>query len=180
MQPVLIALVALLGIVGAANLLLTLALARRLAEAERRAGAGQRAEPRMPRVGAEVGTFSVQTAGGARLTDARLRSGRTLLIFSLADCGPCATLAEELRRTELPSGLGLVILLAAPEDERGALTAAAFPAAAELAFVPPDSDLIDRFDVDAFPTLVLVEEGRITAVGREPSEVLAALTAAPA
>jgi hypothetical protein len=180
MQPVLVALVALLGILGAANLLLTLALARRLAEAERTAAAGQRAEPRMPRVGAEVGTFSVETAEGARLTDARLRSGRTLLVFSLADCGPCAALAEELRHTELPSRLSLLILLAAPENERGAPTAVEYPAAAELVFVPPDSGLIDRFEVDAFPTLVLVEEGRITAVGRKPSEVLAALTAAPA
>lgn len=180
MQPVLVALVALLGILGAANLLLTLALARRLAEAERRSGAGPRAEPRMPRVGAEVGTFSVPTAGGARLTDARLRSGRTLLVFSLADCGPCAKLAEELGHTELPPGLGLVVLLAVPDDQRGALTAAQYPAAAELVFVPPDSGLIDRFEVDAFPTLVLVEEGRITAVGREPSEVLPARTAAPA
>jgi hypothetical protein len=180
MQPALVAFVALLGILGAANLLLTLALARRLAEAERMAGAGQRAEPRMPRVGAEVAPFSVETTEGARLTDARLRSGHTLLVFSLPGCGPCATLAEELRHTELPCGLGLLVLLAAPEDERGALSAVEYPAVAEVAFVPPDSSLIDQFEVDAFPTLVLVEEGRITAVGRKPSEVLAAHTAAPA
>ncbi len=180
MPAVLFALVTLLGILGAANLLLTLALARRLAEAERAAAAGQRGQPRMPRVGTEVSPFSVETAGGARLTDARLRSGRTLLVFSLADCGPCATLAEELRRTELPAGLGLLVLLAVADDQRGRLAAAQYPAAADLAFVPPDSGLIDRFEVDAFPTLVLVEAGRITAVGREPGEVLATLTAAPA
>lgn len=180
MQPVLIALVVLVGIVATANLLLTLALARRLAEVERKAAAGLPGEPRMPRVGADVGTFSVQTARGARLTDARLRSGPTLLVFSLADCGPCAALAEELRQTELPAGLGLIVLLAAAEDQREALAAVTYPAAAELAFLPPDGSLTAQFEVDAFPTLVLVEAGRITAVGRKPSEVLSALAAAPA
>ncbi len=180
MPAVLVALIVLLGILTAANLLLTLALARRLAEVERTAGAGLPAEPRMPQVGAEVRTFSVETVQGARLTDARLRVGRTLLVFSLAGCGPCATLAEELRRTALPAGLGLLVLVAAREGERGTLTAVDYPAAAELAFVPPSCDLIDQFEVDAFPTIVLVEEGRITAVGRTPGEVLAALAGAPA
>lgn len=179
MQPVIVALVALLGILAAANLLLTLALARRLAGVER-AAAGLRAGPRMPRVGAEVGAFSVQTVAGARVTDARLRTGRTLLVFSLPGCGPCATLAEELRHTELPPGLGLLVLIAASEDERGPRTAAAYPAAAELAFFAPDCGLTDRFEIDAFPTLVLVDEGRITAVGRKPSEVLATLADVPA
>lgn len=180
MQSVLVAVVALLGILAAANLLLTMALARRLAEVERTAAAGMRIEPRMPRVGAEIGSFSVQTAEGGRLTDASFRSGPTLVVFSFAGCGPCATLAEELRQTELPSGLGLLILVASAEDEGETLTAVDYPDAAEVAFVPPDCDLFDRFEVDAFPTLVLVEEGRITAVGRKPGEVLAASTGAPA
>jgi hypothetical protein len=180
MQSALIALVALLGLLAAANLLLTLALARRLAEVERQAGVSLPAQPRTPRVGAEVGTFSVPTAGGAQLTDARLRGGRTLVVFSQADCGPCAALADELRHTELPAGLSLLILLAAAEDQGTALAALKYPAAAEVAFVPPDSGLIDQFEVDAFPTLILVEGGRITAVGHTPSEVLPALAAAPA
>src|SRR5579863_1213804 len=103
MQSVLIALVALLAVLGAANLLLTLALARRLAEVERLAARG--AEPRMPRIGAEVAEFSVATAGGGRLTDAQLRTGRTLLVFSMTDCGPCTAIAEELQHAELPAGL---------------------------------------------------------------------------
>lgn len=180
MQPVLVALVVLLGILAAANLLLTLALARRLAEVERTAAAGMRIEPRMPRVGAEVGRFSVQTADGARLTDARLRGGPTLVVFSFAGCDPCATVAEELRHTEFPPGLGLLVLVASAGDQRKTLTAVDYPDAAEVVPVPPDCDVIDRFEVDAFPTLVLVEEGRITAVGRKPSEVLPAITGAPA
>jgi hypothetical protein len=179
MEPVLIALVALLGILAAANLLLTLALARRLADVERTAAAGR--EPRMPQVGAEVATFSVETAGGTQWTDARLRSGRTLVVFSMAGCSPCAGLAEELRQTGLPPGVGLFVLVAvASEQDRGALTAADYPVGAEVAFVPLESGLTDRFEVELFPTVVLVEEGRITAVGRKPAEVLAAFAAAPA
>jgi hypothetical protein len=180
MQSVLVAVVALLSILAAANLLLTLALARRLAEVERTAAGGAGSAPRMPRVGADVGAFSVQTTAGARLTDARLRTGRTLLVFSLPGCEPCAAVAEELRRIELPPGLGLLVLLAAQEDDRGAPAAVAYPAAADVALLPPDGSLTDQFEVDAFPTVVLVEDGRITAAGRTPGEVLAALTAAPA
>ena len=179
MQPVLIALVVLVGILAAANLLLTLALARRLAEVERSAG-GQRAQPRMPRVGTEIGAFSVETVDGVRVTDARLRSGRTLLVFSLAGCAPCLALAEELRRTELPSGLGLLVLLAAHAGDGQTSTAAQYPPGTELALLPESSDVVERFEVDAFPTLVLVEDGRITAVGRTPGEVLGALAVAAA
>ena len=180
MQPVLLALVTLVSILVVANLLLTLALARRLAEVERTATGGVRAGPRMPRVGAGVGPFSVQTLPGARLTDATLRSGRTLVVFSFAGCDPCVTLAEELRNTELPSGTGLLVLVAGSEDEQQVLTAAEYPATADVALLPPDSDLTDQFEVDSFPTLILVEEGRITAVGRTPGEVLTALTSARA
>ncbi|HEY1322360.1 MAG TPA: hypothetical protein VGF32_19035 [Streptosporangiaceae bacterium] len=177
MQPILIALVALLAVLVAANLLLTLALARRLAGVERLAARG--AEPRMPRIGAEVAAFSVAAFGGGRLTDAPLRSGRTLLVFSMADCGPCAALAEELHRTELPAGLGLLVLVAAGEDDQ-ALAAAKYPASAHIGFLPPDGSVTERFEVDAFPTVVLVEDGRITAAGHNPGEVVATLAAVPA
>lgn len=177
MQSILIALVVLLAVLMAANLLLTLALARRVAETERMAARGT--EPRMPRIGAEVATFSVAAAGGGQLTDAQLRSGRTLLVFSLADCAPCAALAAELQHTELPAGLGLLVLMAASEDGQ-ALAAAKYPASAQVGFLPQDGTVTDRFGVDAFPTVVLVEEGRITAVGRNPGEVVATLAAAPA
>jgi hypothetical protein len=176
MQSILIALVALLAVLVAANLLLTLALARRLGEVERMAARG--AEPRMPRTGTEVATFSVAAAGGGRLTDALLRSGRTMLVFSVADCGPCAELADELHRTDLPAGLRLLVLVAASEDDR-ALAAAKYPALAQVGFLPPDGSVTERFEVDAFPTVVLVEEGRITAVGHKPGEVMATLAAAP-
>lgn len=176
MQSVLIALVGILAVLAGANLLLTLALARRLAEAERRAARGH--EPRMPRVGAEVAEFSVAAAGGGQLTDAQLRGGRVLLIFSMPDCGPCAALADELRHTELPAGLDLLVLLAAGEDDR-VPAAAKYPASARVGFLPPDGSVTDRFEVDAFPTVVLVEEGRITAVGRNPREVMATFEAVP-
>jgi hypothetical protein len=177
MQPVLIAFVVLLGVLAAANLLLTLALARRLAEVERAAPAGARPGPRLPRIGADVGAFSVPTIEGAQLTDARLRSGATLVVFSLAHCEPCAAMAEELRRTELPPGMGLLVLVAAGADDRQALAAVHYPAAADVALMPPDSGLTDQFEVDVFPTVILVKEGRITAVGHQPAEVLASLQA---
>jgi hypothetical protein len=180
MQSILIALVSLLGILAASNLLLTLALARRLAATERAAANGGRGEPHLPRVGAEIGAFSVPTIEGASLTDARLRSGRTLLVFSMAGCSPCAALAEELRRTELPSGLTLLVLVATAVDDPASVTAVEYPAMAEVAYLPEECDLIERLEVDAFPTLVLVEEGRIVAAGRKPGEVLTALTGAPA
>jgi hypothetical protein len=177
MQSVFIALVALLALLAGANLLLTLALARRLAEAERVAARGPK--PRMPRVGTEVPEFSVATADAGQLTDAQLRSGRTVLVFSMADCGPCAALAEELRHTELPAGLGLLVLLAANEDNQAA-AAAKYQDPARVGFLPADGTVADRFEVDAFPTVVLVDDGRITAVGRTPGDVVAALEAVPA
>lgn len=177
MQAILIALVAFLAVLAAANLLLTLALARRLAEAERMGLRGT--GPLMPRVGTEVATFSVTTAGGGRVTDAQLRSGRTLLVFGMADCSPCAALAEELQRTELPAGLGLLVLVAADEEDRAA-AAAKYPASAQIGFLPPDGTVTNRFEVDAFPTVVMVEEGRIMAVGRNLDEMVATLAAAPA
>jgi hypothetical protein len=180
MQAVLIALVVLVGILGAANILLTLALARRLAQVERTAAAGGAGQPRMPRVGTEIGEFSVDTAGGARLTDATLRGGRTLVVFSLAGCSPCTALAEELRDAELPPGLGLLVLVAGGEGDAEAVTAAQYPSAAQVVHLPSDSGLADQFEVDSFPTVVLVEGGRITAVGRKAGEVLAALAGAPA
>jgi hypothetical protein len=179
MQPVLIALVVLVGILGAANILLTLALARRLAEVERTAATGGFGQPRMPRVGAEIGAFSVETARGSQLTDATLRGGRTLVVFSLPGCSPCTALAEELRHTDLPSGLGLLVLVAGGESG-GGVVVAEYPAAAEVAFLLADSEVADQFEVDSFPTLVLVEDGRITAAGRQLGEVLTALAGAPA
>lgn len=176
MQSVLVALVALLALFAAANLLLTLSLARRLAEAERMAARGH--EPRMPRIGTEIAEFSVATAGGGRLTDAQLRSGRALVVFSMADCGPCAALAEELHHSELPAGLDLLVLLAVGESDQE-LAAAKYPASAQVGFLPPDGAVTDRFEVDAFPTVMLVEDGRITAVGRDPAEVVATLAALP-
>lgn len=116
--------VVLLGIICAMNLLLVVALARRVRESSGGAGPGIRpgfspAAYRMP-PGTRPGPFHAYTAGGAEVSLHSLRGSRALVGFFAAGCEPCheqlpafAELAETI-----PGGLSQVLAVVSGRQDK--------------------------------------------------------------
>jgi hypothetical protein len=160
------ALIAVLAGVTSLNLLLTLALVRRLRGIE--SGAGSAATPALPEPGLAVGDFAETTAGGEPLTQASLGED-ALVAFLSPECGPCRTAASWLlaNRDRLPPA-AFALLAADSGDPRAQAFAAKLATAAAVAFVEVSGPASEAFGgIQEFPTLIRVEHGIITAAEHE-------------
>ena len=137
---------ALVGAVAVLNLVLTLALARRLREV--RAGHAHDGEPVpevLPAAGLEVGGFA----------HADLTAGRRTVVLLTPTCPPCQTLLEDLTADERHRRDTLVLMVGTPEE-----TAEMAPRLAGFDTATISERLAEReFQVKGFPAVLSVVDG---------------------
>ncbi|MFI7284012.1 hypothetical protein ACIBOV_27480 [Micromonospora chersina] len=137
---------ALVGAVAVLNLVLTLALARRLREV--RAGHAHDGEPVpevLPAAGLEVSGFA----------DADLTVGRRTVVLLTPTCPPCQTLLEDLTADERHRRDTLVLMVGTPEE-----TAEMAPRLAGFDTATISERLAEReFQVKGFPAVLSVVDG---------------------
>lgn len=145
---------ALVGAVAVLNLVLTLALARRLREV--RAGHAHDGEPVpevLPAAGLEVSGFA----------DADLTAGRRTVVLLTPTCPPCQTLLDDLTADERHRRDTLVLMVGTPEE-----TAEMAPRLAGFDTATISEQLAEReFRVKGFPAVLSVVDGVVVDAGHQ-------------
>lgn len=165
MIAVLIAVVVVVGVVAAADLLLSFAVIRRVAALQAR---GPAADVDPPEVGHEVGEFTVPLLAGGVFTRADLTAARVMVVLLTTSCDPCRRAIGELRALPMPLPGPLYILIMASEQDADALDVAkSMPAGSRAAIIAPaDAEATSRaFGIDGVPSVLTIEGGIITASG---------------
>lgn len=172
-MTLLVAAVAVLGIVTALNLFLLLGVVRRLRELPTAPG-GAMLEPGLPTPGHRVGEFQEITMAGAQLTHERIRTGRSLVVFLSPNCQPCQVVADRL--AEQPAGSlppTLLFVHADAGDPKFVELRGKVAALGELALIGGHSSAAAAFGgVDGYPTTILVDDGVVVAASMLFNEVL--------
>lgn len=163
--------VGLVGAVCVLDLLLTLAVVRRLREVGTRLSALERSssalEPSLLPVGASVPEFSAVTAAGEPISEQALGGGRSLIAFLQQGCGPCRELVPDLKAYLAgPAGEGQRLLAVVTGEDDGADgLAGELQGLATIVRGVDARPVASAFAVRGYPTLYAVAEGRIQAAG---------------
>jgi thiol-disulfide isomerase/thioredoxin len=168
MTAALAAAVVVIAIVVVINFLLSLAIIRRL----RAQGPVARPTIGLPREGMSIPQFRMTSVAGEEIdTDWVRRQGALLLGFFAQSCPACSRLKNELRKS--PPAEPFVSFLREPEEHEVVDAELRDVLAALGEVVPFDSstELTHRFEVNGFPTLVRVEDGKVVAAGHDLSAV---------
>lgn len=167
MVGILIAVVVLVGVIAAADLLLSFALIRRVAALQT-----QDANVSGPAVGREVGQFRVPLLGGGEFSRDSLAAPRVLAVFLTTSCEPCRRAITELSAMPgpLPWPLYVVIIRTdapgAEETADDALEVAGqMPAGSRVGVIAAAEAPLEAFGIDGYPTVLTVEDGIIRASG---------------
>lgn len=171
MIGILAAVVALLAIVLAIDLIVTFALIRRVA-ASHSAGSAQAT---LPKVGSAVAEFAVTAEAGDRLELADLRSADLTVIFMMTGCGPCQALLADLSTRPLGDDEPVFAFIAhhgEASDEAVGSYRSQLPSGVRTAVTSPTGDVARAFAVQSFPVTLRVEHGVIAAAGRSLDAVL--------
>ena len=165
-MPYLVAAIVVVGLLGLLNLMLTIAVARRLRSADQH-GPRATAEPMAP-VGTRVEDFTVPTVDGAEWSRDSL-SGETLVGFFSPGCPACEELVPEFFEyaSGFPGGPDQVIaVVEAMVEDAGRYVSLLSPVARVVADPPGRGVVVPAFAVRAFPGVVVVDAtGTITASG---------------
>ncbi|HEX4815094.1 MAG TPA: hypothetical protein VFV66_20315 [Nonomuraea sp.] len=168
------------------DLLLTVGVIRRLREhtqklAELEAGMSGRQTLSGPRTGSPVPEFpATPAAGGGVVSPEGLRSGITYLAFYSAGCGACEDdllpWGEHLRATA-GSGAAAFAVVEVPDDEGGSVLADRLSEVMSgMGGVVREGirgPLQAAFDISAFPSYVVVEDGVVTEVTHQAARLTA-------
>lgn len=170
-MPYLVAAVVLVGALCAVNLLLTLAVIRRLREHSARLDADRPARPPLVTAGTALPEFASAASDGTELSR-EFFTGPTLVGMFSTTCSACHERLPEFtaKARSLGPGRALAVVV---DDQRdaGAFTAALTPVAT-LAVEPPDGPLAKAFQVTFFPAFYLVDDRAvITAAALTPDEL---------
>jgi hypothetical protein len=171
MIGILIAVVVVVGVAVAADLLLSFAVIRRLAALQERiktGGAGG------PQIGHRVGDFRVELITGGVFTRADLSGSHVIVAFLMTTCEPCKKVVAELRQLPDPPPFPLhVLIVGAEKDYPDVLSlAAAVPPGARVGRVSPEDGTGEAFGIDGYPTVLAIEDGTVRAAGLGLSSVL--------
>jgi len=170
-----------IGLVGALcvlDLLLTLAVVRRLREMGTRLSALERSSPvRGPSqlsVGSSVPEFSAVTAAGEPLSEQALVGGRSLVAFLHSSCAPCHELVPELKAyLASPAGGGQrVLAVLIGEDHQADGMVGELRGLATIVRGAEARPVASAFAVIGFPTLYAVAEGKVQAAGADVRQLL--------
>lgn len=154
------------------NLLLTFGLIRRLRQVQSGVSADPDG-PTLPDIGTAVGGFRATVTTGAAVSSDDLARGSRLVGFFSLTCSPCQALKAALL-TDPPAERFLAFVL---YDEEPDLASAAttmaeeLAAIADVAVVRTESAATRAFGIRAYPSLIRVEDGVITAAGHHRSDL---------
>jgi hypothetical protein len=174
---ILTAVVALLAIVLAIDLIVTFALIRRVSGLY----SGGSAQDILPKVGSAVAEFAVGGEGGEggeggdRLELADLRSASLTVIFMMTGCDPCQALLADLRTRPLGDGEPVFAFIAhhgEASDEVVGSYRSQLPPGVRTAVTSPTGDVARAFAVQSFPVALRVDHGVIAASGHSLDAVL--------
>lgn len=162
MTGILIAVVVLVGVIAAADLLISFALIRRVAALQTRG-----ADVSGPAVGHQVGQFRVPLLGGGEFSRDSLAAPRVLTVFLTTSCEPCRQAIAEL--TAMPGALPwplYVIIIRTDADDDDALEAAGqMPAGSRVGVITTAEAPLEAFGIDGYPTVLTIEDGIVRASG---------------
>jgi hypothetical protein len=151
------------------NLMLVLAVVRRLRQ-QATAPAGQ---PELPAVGTRVGRFRTTSVDGLGLDELALSGARTLVAFVSPGCSPCGALADTLVSEPAGDVSWLLFVTGSDDDEATAAMATRLAAVGQVAVVTESGPESAAFGgVSGFPTVLRIERGVIAAAGFRLSDVL--------
>jgi hypothetical protein len=167
---VLVAIVALLAIILAVDLMVTFALIRRVADLSSGGSAGA-----LPKVGSAVDEFAVGVEAGDKIDLDDLRSANFTVIFMMTGCGPCQALLADLSSRSLGHSEPVFAFIAHHGESSDAAVLdyrSKLPSGVRSAVTSPIGDVMRAFAVGSFPVILRVERGVIAASGRSLDEVL--------
>ncbi len=166
-MPYLTAAVALIGLLAAVNLLLTIGVVRRLREqttelAELRSRAPMGGTEISLPVGATVGSFEAATVDGHTVTLASLGE-RALVGFFSASCKPCKERLPGFvqHAAGRPDGRGTVLAVVAGTPEASVDYVEQLRAVATVVVEPDQGPVQKAFGVTGFPAFLLVRDGEV-------------------
>jgi hypothetical protein len=174
---VLVAIVALLAIILAVDLIVTFALIRRVADLSSGGSAAA-----LPEVGSAVDEFAVGIEAGDKLDLDDLRSANFTVIFIMTGCGPCQALLADLSTRALGHREPVFAFIAHPGERSDAAVLSyqsKLPSGVRSAVTSPTGDVARAFAVGSFPVTLRVERGVIAASGRSLDSVLIPSAAEP-
>jgi peroxiredoxin len=169
--------VVLVGALGFLNLLLSLAIIRRLRQqgqhSQHTVGAAAVQAPTLP-TGTLAPEFSAVTTTGVARTRDSLAGQRSVIAFFAASCDSCRTqlddFADYARR--FPGGPGQVLAVVSGDPGLGADIVRKLDGPASIVLEPDDSPTATAFSVWGFPTFyALDEDGMILAAGMRASKL---------
>jgi hypothetical protein len=172
MIPVLTAAVILVGVVAAADLLLSFAVVRRLAALQAR-GPAPAGSAGAPEPGHLIGGFRVGLLDGGEFTADHLRQEPAMVVFLSPTCEPCRRAIEELKQLPVPLTRPLYVLIAGSAQDLDVLAVAQqMPAGARVGAIAHDDEVMKAFAVDGYPTMVSTADGTVLASGLRVADVL--------
>ncbi|MDP9863716.1 MULTISPECIES: TlpA family protein disulfide reductase [Streptosporangium] len=176
-MPYLVVAVVFVGALCAVNLLLTLAVIRRLREHSAQLANGRSTRPPLVASGTALPEFTASASDGTTVSQ-DFFTGPTLVGMFSTTCAACHERLPEFTAWagQLGPGRALAVVTGDPEDA-GVFTAALAPVA-PVVVEPPDGPLARAFQVSFFPTFYLVDDRAvITAAADAPDRLpLAART----
>jgi thiol-disulfide isomerase/thioredoxin len=151
---------------AAFNLLLSLVLVRRVRPLQKLIEERGIPDQMLPRIGTSVAPFRVQMADGSVVTDEAVRTGTTLIGFFLPHCPSCDRMVARMIEEPPPWPL-LAFVEGAPEDPDARAEVEKLAAVGRPGLASAEVErAVGLSDSAAFPTLVRIENGIVTAAGR--------------
>src|SRR5215472_11461569 len=179
MMNFVVAFVALVGAVALLNLLLTVAVIRRLRDHESRLAAqtGSAAGPNLLPVGRPVPKFDAVDVDGTAVSRESLAAGPALVAFLRTGCQPCERLLPELiaYAAATSAGRGRVFAVVTGRD-----AASLVQRLGEVATILSGAEadrVAEAFTVTGFPTLYALQDGAVWAAGSSIGQVSAGVPA---
>lgn len=159
MIPVLTALVILLGVVALLNLVLILAVIRRLRTLEQTSGR----RDTLPVPGTRVGAFQARARDGTLITNETVAAGTRLVVFVSPECKACRDLTGELLGGRPTPQQLLLFVVSEGNPDADEQLARDLGAVGPVAVVR-QPEVADAFGgITAYPTLLRVESGVVRA-----------------
>jgi peroxiredoxin len=173
-MPFLTAAVTLVGVLCLVDLLLTVAVIRRLrGHGTRLAELQATSRPMGPRflpVGSGAPEFSSQTVDGELVSHATLAGGPCALAFLESSCQPCRDRVPDLRSfaAEMPGGRARVLAVVTGEGDAADGIIDALREVARVVSGPHAAPIVTAFEVAGFPAFYAFEGGAVRAAGADP------------
>jgi thiol-disulfide isomerase/thioredoxin len=155
----LVAAVALVGIIGILNFVLTIGIIKRLRQHAEAISSGATAASPTLQEGEHVGDFATTSVDGMTLTSDLITSESTIAFFS-PSCGPCKErLPAFLDYAKRMSGLQQHVIAVVVGDESGAVEIVSTLRGAATVVVedPNGGSLAQACQVKAFPTILVAD-----------------------